>query len=474
MTRSRIVAALSIAALIIAGTYLWFFMVPPNTVVLRDDGFHPRTLTVAAGETVTFITKRDKYFWPASDFHPTHTLFPSFDPKTPIAPGDAWSFTFDTPGTYTFHDHLAAYYFGVIQVRNADGTVPAVCQGTEGFTCWQNDIFLALGDGGLKAAFARVRELYATDPAFVQSCHYLAHNIGLASYQLYLENPNSIYSTDATACASGFYHGFMEGFLGTGSTAREAAKICDDVGEKVGDKTPDARLQCYHGIGHGAMETAVASTGQFQGIDPVVEEALRICEAASEGEAERYRCASGMYNAIANFLINGAYKLSVTTTDPIALCARQPETYKEACYGNMNSALYWAVDNSLARALPSILGIEEGHRVAALHYIVGLAMIDRLAGAYSTEALVRDCRSLSAGLHDVCIFGAVSGLIEHGTPGVEYEDAFALCRDALWNEAERTICFDSAYYALPGTYGEEKAEAICRALEPERQAECLE
>ncbi len=474
MTRSRFATLLSLIALGAVLIYLFFFMVPPNTVVLREDGFHPRALTISPGDTVTFITKRDKYFWPASDFHPTHSLFPSFDPKEPIAPDMSWSYTFDTPGTYTFHDHLAAYFFGVIQVRNTDGTIPAACDGTEGFTCWQNDIFLALGKGGLPAAFARVRELYATDAGFIESCHYLTHNIGLASYQLYLENPKAIFSKDATSCAAGFYHGFMEGFIGTGSTGMEAAKVCDEVGERLSEVTPDARLQCYHGIGHGAMETAVASTGQFGGIEPVIREALMLCEAASTGTEERYRCASGIYNAIANFLINGAYKLSVETTDPIALCARQPDTYKEACYGNMNSAVYWAAGDTLSRALPDILRVEETHRVAAIHYIVGLAMTDYLAGKYDVKTLVRDCRSLPGGLQDACIFGAVSGLIEHGAPGIEYEQAFELCRNDLWTEDERTTCFSSAYYALPGTYGEEKAAEICRSLEAEQQAKCLE
>lgn len=474
MTRSRLIMVASVTALGAVLIYLFFIMVPPNTIVLREDGFHPRSLTIDAGETVTFVTKRDKYFWPASDFHPTHTAFPSFDPKTPIAPEDSWSFTFDTPGTYTFHDHLAAYYFGVIQVRNSEGTIPPVCEGAQGFTCWQNDIFVALSKGGLSGAFERVRNLYATDPEFVKSCHYLTHNIGLASYQLYLENPSSIFSKDATSCAAGFYHGFMEGFLGTGSTGPEAANICDIVGDKVGEMTPDARLQCYHGIGHGAMETAVASTGQFEGIDPVIKNALAICETASDGVEERYRCASGIYNAIANFLINGAYKLSVKTTDPVALCARQPEIYKEACYGNMNSAIYWAADNSFSNAIPEVLRIEAAHQEAALHYLIGLAMIDHLAGTYPMKDVVRDCRSLPETLKGACIFGAVSGLIEHGAPGVEYEKAFDFCRDNAWTPEERTTCFATAYYALPGTYGSEKRDTICKALEPERQAECLQ
>jgi len=70
----------------------------PRTISLTDEGFYPRALTIRAGESVTFRNERSKYFWPASDFHPTHALFPAFDSAKPLAPGASWSFTFDAPG----------------------------------------------------------------------------------------------------------------------------------------------------------------------------------------------------------------------------------------------------------------------------------------------------------------------------------------------------------------------------------------
>lgn len=85
-------------------------------VTLTQDGFVPSEITVAKGTTVAFVTENGKIFWPASNLHPSHALYPEFDPLQPIQPDEAWSFTFDKPGSWRYHDHLAPYYTGTITV----------------------------------------------------------------------------------------------------------------------------------------------------------------------------------------------------------------------------------------------------------------------------------------------------------------------------------------------------------------------
>jgi plastocyanin len=316
----------------------------PRTIVLKDDGFHPRVLKVRQGEKVTFKSERNKYYWPASDFHPTHTIFPAFDSKEPVRPDATWSFTFEKPGVYKYHDHLAAYYFGIIRVTDKAGNVPENCleQGGE-FECWQNEIFLTLAEQGVDAAYDTVSKLFNSTPGFAESCHGITHNIGLASYQFFRSDPNFIYSPKAVVCAAGFYHGFMEGYLGSSGDIKDSARLCDEIGKRLGEESPDARLQCYHGVGHGAVETTIADSGSFGTRDEFVAKAIELCEKATEGELERYRCVSGIYNGIANFYINGAYGLSAKSENPLLMCATQKDVYKEACYGNMNSVVLWAV-----------------------------------------------------------------------------------------------------------------------------------
>lgn len=86
-------------------------------IVLEEEGFNPRDVRIARGTTVTFTTTRNNKFWPASNAHPSHTMYPEFDPQIPIDPGGSWSFTFDRAGEWGFHDHIRSYFTGTIYVE---------------------------------------------------------------------------------------------------------------------------------------------------------------------------------------------------------------------------------------------------------------------------------------------------------------------------------------------------------------------
>lgn len=88
-------------------------------ITLTEDGFKPEKITIAQGTTVKFTSTQKEYYWPASDLHPSHGIYPAFDPKEPIAGDKSWSFRFDKPGVWNFHDHIAPYYTGTITVTEA-------------------------------------------------------------------------------------------------------------------------------------------------------------------------------------------------------------------------------------------------------------------------------------------------------------------------------------------------------------------
>lgn len=94
------------------------FIVPEGAVVvtLSKDGFSPSELFVRVGETVAFRSVTGDLFWPASNLHPSHLMYPEFDPEEPVEPDAVWSFTFTKVGEWKYHDHLAPYYTGVITV----------------------------------------------------------------------------------------------------------------------------------------------------------------------------------------------------------------------------------------------------------------------------------------------------------------------------------------------------------------------
>lgn len=92
--------------------------IPAGAVVvtLSKDGYSPDTLSVKVGDTVAFRSVGGEPFWPASNLHPSHAIYPEFDPEEPVQPDAVWSFTFTKPGEWKYHDHLAPYFTGVITV----------------------------------------------------------------------------------------------------------------------------------------------------------------------------------------------------------------------------------------------------------------------------------------------------------------------------------------------------------------------
>jgi len=77
-------------------------------VVVDEAGFTPNVLTIAVGDTVTFVNDGQGKHWPASDLHPTHKILPEFDSKRGLETGEEYSYTFSEAGTWKCHDHLVA------------------------------------------------------------------------------------------------------------------------------------------------------------------------------------------------------------------------------------------------------------------------------------------------------------------------------------------------------------------------------
>ena len=88
-----------------------------HKMVLGEDGYSPTDITIKKGDTIEFSTSGDKPFWPASDIHPTHGIYPEFDPQDAVMPDKTWSFKFEKAGHWRYHDHLYPYFTGKIIVE---------------------------------------------------------------------------------------------------------------------------------------------------------------------------------------------------------------------------------------------------------------------------------------------------------------------------------------------------------------------
>jgi plastocyanin len=102
-----------------------------NVITYTDSGYLPSTLRVKVGDTVTFKNESSRSMWPASAFHPTHTVYSgtsisehcpdtagtAFDACKGFLPGSSWSFKFNKAGAWKYHDHLNPGATGTIVVE---------------------------------------------------------------------------------------------------------------------------------------------------------------------------------------------------------------------------------------------------------------------------------------------------------------------------------------------------------------------
>lgn len=88
------------------------------TILMKKEGFEPAEVRIKKATTVKFINQDSQERWPASNLHPTHGIYPAFDPKMPIKSGAEWSFVFNNIGTWKYHDHLTPSLRGVIVVTD--------------------------------------------------------------------------------------------------------------------------------------------------------------------------------------------------------------------------------------------------------------------------------------------------------------------------------------------------------------------
>lgn len=86
-------------------------------VLVTDNGFDPKSVTIKVGETVTWTNNSASSVRVASEPHPLHTGYPGFDDLSGAAKGDTYPFTFTKKGTFGYHNHNNPSMKGTVVVE---------------------------------------------------------------------------------------------------------------------------------------------------------------------------------------------------------------------------------------------------------------------------------------------------------------------------------------------------------------------
>lgn len=411
-------------------------------------GWIPQQVIIRKGDVIVFKTDTGKAFWPASNFHPTHSLYAAFDPKHPVSPTEEWRFTFEKVGVWTLHDHLAPSFTGTIIVRGAPGEAERQCRSNAAkntdlsVACWENEIVEALREGGIEKGFTVFDSLYKDNPEFQANCHDVSHALGKEAYRLFSTTRTVIDDPSTAYCGYGFYHGFIESmFIADGpSQYNDARKYCDELRVTYGDAVAGP---CFHGIGHAVFDSLDGALwGDAQ---KMVQASLSACERAlaSEQEKDRVQCASGVYNALGNALSARDYFLSHDTTDIIALCRNQKSIYKEGCMiqAGIGYIRYKQMDRQ--QALQFVLSLEPSLAEPGVDTYINNEVL-RDFTTFDPETYQKTCSSLPATVYRLrCIDGTLGGIDNLSNPHEGYKLMFSFC--SFFNDPSlRENCYQSA------------------------------
>jgi hypothetical protein len=466
------------------GGWLWYDYQPgEREFILREDGWHPRSIVVEPGETVTFVNQSKHTFWPASNNHPAHDLYAEFDAGKPIAPGESWSFTFDRPGKWLFHDHLRSFYKGTIYVGQESLSYNCLDH-FEGATagiklaCWNEKLLEELEARGASAAFKLFAEFYRSDPDFtVVGCHIVSHTLGDSVYGLYLargKDPDAMeFPPESVYCGYGYYHGILEHMIRDNPEYEIASAFCEGLIRDYEAVLPRIRHNCYHAIGHGF--TPEPNNVELWG-DPkrLTEPAIAACSQVPDNDT-RQECYQGTFNVMGDWMWNNQFGLRFDKDNPLHLCSTYDnEEVSYACYYELSMRITPLVNADLPAAYEKFVShINNTRFEGVVINSAAAAVIGQFIAKEDLVPLIEQCRKLPEYVADDCIHGFAGGLIAHGEPENEYVKAIGFCGDARLTAGEKDICYENIVRMFKSIYSQEKIVEVCAVVESDYQHYCM-
>ncbi|MDB5160866.1 MAG: exported protein of unknown function, partial [Candidatus Saccharibacteria bacterium] len=180
----------------------------------------------------------------------------------------------------------------------------------------------------------------------------------------------------------GCMHGFFEEALGHAKSTKDAVdQICGKL-ETNQSYSEKFKFYCYHGVGHGIMQSTNYDLGA----------ALTICDSISTPMGQD-GCWQGVFMENINAEARGEAQAGVfSTTDPLAPCDKVADKYQHECYINHAAHLVQTF-NSVSLASSACLKASSAQVTACLESIGLMATNpvwqEPLDGKKSGDVLVR-------------------------------------------------------------------------------------
>lgn len=327
-------------------------------VEIKDNGFHPDFLSVTEGANVIWINRGTNLHWPASNFHPTHTLYPEdggcigskLDACRGLKNGEDFRFTFNKIGRWPMHDHLypgltmvvevvkdedaedlppesffqkilhypravaselGSFFKSLFKRSNQQQSLPSPESFRQLDYGEQKKFIADLSKSDPQKAWAYLKVAFIVNGQVTGNPHELAHVIGNMIYdKLGLKGIKICDNLFAYGC----YHGVTEELL-----KKEGVNKIHETQEACVKLFPPSENQnitgCIHGMGHGLLTRAGLDLGP----------ALNDCDRLDP--SYRPYCYDGVFMEYAS----DVPKTSFNENDPWRLCLDLDQKYQYNC-----------------------------------------------------------------------------------------------------------------------------------------------
>jgi len=362
----RIIAGILVTgAFILLMAFVYFHNVAPHNVPMStgeafvsitDEGFNPDVIEISRNTKVTWTNNGGHDHWPASNFHPTHTEYPSdtagcigsaLDACRGLKTGETYSFVFDKAGSWGMHDHLFPGLIMTVRVESFKSPISDSGNFLSRDYAEQKRVMQDKIASDPKAAWEYLKSAFIVDGKVIGNAHQFAHLVG-----------NGIYRTLGlagiaicdNAFAYGCYHGVTEAMLLDVGPEKipEIEKNCIVV---LDQQQKHDYTGCIHGVGHGLLT--------WSGLN--IKKALNGCDLFSR----QYRpyCYDGAFMEYADSLP----KAAALPKNPWELCDGLNEQYRFNCARYQSLLFVNVFGLSLPRSADACrLAQEENIRYACL------------------------------------------------------------------------------------------------------------
>ncbi len=397
-----------------------------RVIEMTPDGFVPDSVTIDNNSAAIFINKDNRDRWPASNTHPTHHLYPEFDPKKPVKPGESWSFKPKKAGEWKYHDHLLPHIRGVITVVSEDGeNIRQTTFPFQNFLTRLRNKISSLFRLGRKttlpdsAEFVRLsyqeqqKILEQTDAqkswVFIKTTfknqagssgniHDLAHlSGGLLFEEMGFEGLGKCSSDFAFGC----YHGFLDNaFKKDLDHLLDAHEACSKLDASLSGPV----ASCIHGIGHGVASFYLVSD---------LKKALTTCRKLESGFEY---CFDGVFMEFAR----NAPESYLKKDDLLYPCSELEKqfayVYSSACGRNQPSLLMSRHQMSFEQVIPICLGSNSAPFKDSCIDSLGFS----LASSGESQKIIQGCRMINDESYiKKCIKASAGELVFQDVPGWE-------------------------------------------------------